>query len=194
MPGSLVGRDRHPLRRRREALDGVEELLGHVLVRHRADRPCRELALVRQQRRDHGRVLRQDVAMPLGDGDGGQDVGRGIRPHDEVDLVLADEPLVELRHLRLVGLVVEDRPFDRPSEQAAVLVELLDELLTRDLVNGAGRREGTGEGERRADHDGFARWLSSGGGGLTGRAVAIVVVCTSREDHGDRDERRNTCQ
>ena len=110
---------------------GVEQLVRDELVGRRPDRPAGELAGVGHGRGQHRGVLRQHVAVALGDGHRRQDVRRGVGTHDQVDLVLADELLVEARRPGRVGLVVEDGPLDRSAEQPAVGVEPFDEHARR---------------------------------------------------------------
>src|SRR6185295_6689105 len=84
---------------------------------------------------EHGCVLREDVSVPLRHGHRGEDVGGGVGTHEEVDLVLRDELLVERGDLRLIRFVVADDPFDLAAEQPAGLVQPVDELPAGDLVD-----------------------------------------------------------
>jgi hypothetical protein len=108
-------------------------------------------------------VVREHITASFGHGHRGQDERGGVRTHDQVDLVLRDQLLVEGGHVRLVGLVVERLPDNRPSEKPAVGVESLDELLTRDAMDRTGRGERTRQGEARTDHDRFAARRSGTG-------------------------------
>ena len=105
----------------------------------------------------HRGVLRDRVAVPFRHGDRRQDVRRGVGADDQVDLVLTDQPLVQRRHLRLVGLVVEHQPLDRTAEQPAAGVEPVDVLLAGDLVDHASGAESTGQRQRRPDDDRITR-------------------------------------
>jgi hypothetical protein len=69
----------------------------------------------------------------------------------------------------LIGLVVEHEPLHRTPEQPALGVEPLDEQVSGDLVDGAGRRQRTGEGQRRADDDRVARRRARGSRRIAGR-------------------------
>ena len=67
---ALVGHECDPLWRFVEALESVVHLVRNELVRDWPDRPARELALVVEQRSEHGRVLRDNV-YGTQEGDGG---------------------------------------------------------------------------------------------------------------------------
>ena len=90
-------------------------------------------------------VVHQDLVVTLCDAHRREYRSGAVRPHDEVDLVDRDELLVErARHVRARLIVLHD-PFHLAAEQAAALVQVLDEHLGRHLLDGGRGGEGAGE-------------------------------------------------
>ena len=85
-----------------------------------------------------------------------EDGAGGVRAHQQVDLVGGDQLLVQRARQVGLGLVVLEHPLDRPAEQAAALVELLDVDLADELVDLRRGRERPGQRQRAADADRLA--------------------------------------
>jgi hypothetical protein len=96
-------------------------------------------------------VVDQHLVVALRHAHCRQDRAGRVRAHQQVHLVGGDELLVQrARHVGL-GLVVLDDPFDRPAEQAAAFVQLLDVDFAHQLVDLRGRRQRAGQRQRAAD-------------------------------------------
>ena len=93
-------------------------------------------------------------------------IGGGVGAHHGVDLVLGDELLVELDRGGGHGLIVVDDELDLASEQPALGVHLLEQMLIALLLIAAGLGVRAGERHRRADLDRGRRlrldWQGSG--------------------------------
>src|SRR5690606_24699461 len=172
-----------------------------------------EVTLVPEGIGEASRVLRVDVSVAFRHLDRRRDGTGPVWPHDEVHLVFGDQPLVECRRLVGYGLVVQDPPFHRPTQEPAVGVQPLGEQVTDHLVDRGGRGPRPGERQRAADDDGVARRgfrllaaVVSGGGGrrltfgrggccrgrVGGRGGARTSAATTRGEghgqHGDQSD------
>jgi hypothetical protein len=106
------------------------------------------------------------VVVALGHGHGREDRGGPVGADQEVDLVDGDETLVERPGDVGLRLVVEQHPFDGPTEQTVPPVHLLDGDLAGDLVQHRRRAEGAGQGQGAADAYGWTRRRGESGAGL----------------------------
>ena len=158
----LAGDDGDGLGRVAGGVERVEHGVGHRHLGRRTGRPGRELPVVFGQARNAEGVVDEHLAVALGDRHGREDGARGIGPDQQVDLVDRDQLLIERAREVGLRLVVEQHPFDRPAEQAAALVEVLDIHLADDLVDHGGRGERAGQRQGAADTDRLARRLGQG--------------------------------
>ena len=133
--GNLLVTTAIGLRRLRRRGERVEQRVGERRRRVGAERPRRKVHVVLGEARDAERVVDEHLVVALRDAHRRQDRAGRVRPHQQVDLVDGDELLVERAREVGLRLVVLDDPLDRPAEQAAALVELLDVDLADELVD-----------------------------------------------------------
>src|SRR4030088_1196671 len=84
-----------------------------------------------------GSAVREDIPVALGNLHRHRNGRRAERTHDEIYLVLADQPLIEGRCLIGARLVIQQDPLYGATEQTSLLIELLEEQLAGDLVDGS---------------------------------------------------------
>ena len=92
-------------------------------------------------------------AVFLRNGGGRQRQVRRVRTDQEIDLVLRDQFLVELRDVRGARRVVVQHEFDRPAQQRATVVDVVFPHLHAALLFDAEVRDRPGERCRYADLD-----------------------------------------
>ena len=152
----FVRDDSDGLRRIAGAFVGGVEKLRQRLVRVRARQERREMPLVGGHVRHAHGVLDEHLVVALGDAHRGEDRRRAVGAEDEIHLVRGDELLVKrARHVGL-RLIVLQHILDRPAQEPAGIVQLLDENLAGQLVHEPGLREGAGERQCLPHLDGIS--------------------------------------
>ena len=155
-------------------------------------------------------VMHQHLVVALRDAHRREDRAGGIGAHQKVDLVDGDELFVERAGQFGLRLVVADDPLDRPPEQPALRVQLLDVDVADELVNLRRRRQRTGQRQRAADANGLcprsarerdrtgrgAPRLPLGGGTRLGWPWVLSPSCkgSGRANHRLHRERRGSRQ
>jgi hypothetical protein len=111
-----------------------EEPLGKRRIRIRPRRDHREVVGVVQGVVDAQAHQSDEEATSLDDQrHRGQDGVGAVAADDQVDFVFVDQPAVQRRDTRGIGLVVVAEKFDRTAQQAALAVDVVSPDLVREL-------------------------------------------------------------